>query len=66
VILVIDRLTKRLGRGSVLDFAVAAVAAVGLWAIGLSEVSWAPFFVVAVSAATPGGCLPRIREAARS
>jgi hypothetical protein len=61
-----DRPTKRLGSGSVLEFAVAAVAAVGLWAIGLSEVSWAPFFFVAVSAATQGGCLRRIREAARS
>jgi hypothetical protein len=64
--LVMGRLTKRLGSGSVLDFAVAAAAAVGLWAIGLSEVSWAPFFFVAVSAATPGGCVRRIRQAARS
>ncbi len=59
----IDGLVKMLRSGHVLDFAVATVAAVGLWAVGLSEVSWAPFFVVAVSAATPGGRLSRTRGA---
>lgn len=62
----IDGLVKMLRSGHVLDFAVATVAAVGLWAVGLSEISWAPFFVVAVSAATTGSCLVGIRRATRS
>jgi hypothetical protein len=66
VILVIDGLAKVLRRGHVVDFAVATVAAVGLWAVGLSEISWAPFFVVAVSASTRGGCLVGTRQATRS
>ena len=60
---VIDALTKRLRSGRAHGFALATLAAVGLWAIGLSEISWAPFFFAAVSAATPGGCLTRIRGA---
>ena len=62
----IDGLVKVLRSGHVLDLAVATVAAVGLWAVGVSEISWAPFFVVAVSAWPTGGCLLGTRRAMRS
>lgn len=62
----IGLLRKRVGPGHAVDFVVAALSAVALWAFGLSEVSWAPLFLVAVSATTRGGCLARPRGANRS
>ena len=47
-------------------FAAAAVAALGLGALGLSEISWAPFFLVAADSAGRGVCLDALRRRARS
>ncbi len=37
--------------------ATAGAVALGLVAVGLSEVSWAPFFVVAVAGSSGRSCL---------
>ena len=47
-------------------FAIATAAAFALAALGLSEVSWAPFFVVAVESGRRRGCLNPFRQGARS
>lgn len=43
-----------------IDFALAALAAVALWAVGLAEVAWLPFATIAIaSERTAGRCRPR-------
>ena len=62
----VDALRRLNRRVRALDFLVATLAAVGLWAVGLSEAAWLPFAALAVSAKTQRGCLPRLRKATRS
>jgi hypothetical protein len=49
----------------VVALAIATAAAVALWAVGLAEVIWVPYFFVAVESARRPRCLPRLRMGAR-
>ncbi|HET8820569.1 MAG TPA: hypothetical protein VFM57_03410 [Thermoleophilaceae bacterium] len=43
-----------LGRTAI-DFGIAAIVAIALWALGLSEVAWTPFALIAIAAGTDRG-----------
>ncbi len=54
---------QRLQPRRAVDVAAVAAAALVLAAVGLVEMAWLPFFVLATSAAaTPGRCLLRWRR----
>ena len=53
-------------RRLVAGMAIATVAALALGAIGLSEVSWAPFFAVAAGSGRRSGGFHLARRGARS
>ena len=55
---------ERIRRGHAADLAAAVVAALALGAVGLAEIAWTPFFLVAASATTTHGCLARFRRKA--
>ena len=52
-------------REFVLGMGTATVAAIGLWAIGLEETTWAPFFFLAAGTYGRGCAVPR-QDHARS
>lgn len=33
-----------------IDFGIAAIVAIALWAVGLGEVAWTPFALIAIAA----------------
>ena len=53
-------------RELVVELGTATVLAGGLWAVGLSEVMWAPFYFAAVESGRRGGWLSLPRRGARS
>jgi hypothetical protein len=48
-----------------LGVVVASAAAAFLWAAGLSEVLWVPYFLVAAASGRPGGCVKLLRGGVR-
>ena len=48
-----------------LGFGVASAAAASLWAAGLSEVLWVPYFFVAAASGRRSGCVRLLRGGVR-